>query len=284
VPRVRVSSFVLSEDSIRVIAKGDRGAWQGLVDEGYAFDGWTPENPKIGERQDRVFTPPADFSCVLVAEEKGTQKGAQFNSVLKFRKLISVLVAIASSRANNPYHKSAAAPLEFCMQFPHRSSTDSAITRSDCGPLIPFFGREIPFGGDEVALARDWYNRCSQCKPGAKNRVEKGAHFLNRAVNADDIESYINYFVALDALFGRRGAVEDSILAGVRALGIDSSHTDKTRWLFDLRNDIVHGGSRYIAEWPKYNRYTRHFRSKPLSDIRVLAELALLRAPKLFAE
>jgi hypothetical protein len=102
-------------------------------------------------------------------------------------------------------------------------------------------------------------------------------------MNSDDIEAYINYFVTLDALFGERGSVETSILAGVRALDINPAYIEKASWLFDLRNEIVHGGSRYITEWPKYTRYTQHFRSKPMADVQSLAQLAVLQAPYMFA-
>jgi hypothetical protein len=102
-------------------------------------------------------------------------------------------------------------------------------------------------------------------------------------MNSDDIEAYINYFVTLDALFGERGSVEASILAGVRTLDVNAAYIEKASWLFDLRNEIVHGGSRYVTEWPKYTRYTQHFRSEPMADVRCLAQLAVLRAPCVFA-
>ncbi len=132
-------------------------------------------------------------------------------------------------------------------------------------------------------VIQNWYDTCDRCSDGDQRRLEKGARFLNRAMNSDDIESYVNYFVTLDALFGQRGAVETSILAGIKSLGIDPKFTEKTPWLFDLRNEIVHGGSRYIAEWPKYARYSQHFRTKPLEDIRALAQFAVLHAPRAFA-
>jgi hypothetical protein len=282
VPRFQVTSFRFAEESIRVIAKKDRDAWQTLVNEGYQFDGWTPERPIVGSKEDRAFSPLGDFECLLVAEEHGTQKGAQFNSTLRFRKLTAVLFAIASKRAAHPYHKAMARPFEFCVQFPHKSNPDSLITRSSCDPVVPYFASDIPIGSDEVAATQDWYNRCFRCSGDTHSRVEKGAHFLNRGMNSDDIEAYINYFVTLDALFGERGSVEASILAGVRALDINPAYIEKASWLFDLRNEIVHGGSRYITEWPKYTRYTQHFRSKPMADVQSLAQLAVLRAPYMF--
>lgn len=283
VPRFQVTSFCLAEESIRVIAKNDHNAWQELVDEGYQFDGWTPMRPILGSREDRTFSHLGEFECVLVAEEYGTQKGTRFNSILRFRKLAAVLFAIASERAPYPYNKSMARPLELCAQFPHKSNPDLQVTSSNCDPVFPYYASPIPIGADEVAATQDWYNRCFCCSGDTRSRLEKGAHFLNRGMNSGDIEAYINYFVTLDALFGERGSVEASILKGVCTLGISHTYIEKAKWLFELRNEIVHGGSRYITEWPKYTRYTQHFRSKPMTDVQSLAQVAVLKAPYVFA-
>ncbi len=280
VPRFQVTSFRLEADETQVIAKNDREAWRALIDSGYEFDGWTPERPYLGAKEEGTYAPPPDFTCVLVAEQRGTQKGGKFNSILKFRKLSAVLISIASERAAYPFQKAMARPFEFCIQFPHRSSINGTIVRSNCEPLVPYFVSDINIGPMEVSAARGWFEAYARCNVAAQSRVEKGAHFLNRAMNSEDIESYINYFVTLDALFGQRGAVESSILAGVRSLGIDAKYVEKASWLFELRNEIVHGGSRYLTEWPKHGRYTQHFRTGPLADIRALAQLAVLHAPR----
>lgn len=102
-------------------------------------------------------------------------------------------------------------------------------------------------------------------------------------MNSDDIESYVNYYIALDALFGERGSVETSILNGLKELKLEKSDEDKASWLFDLRNDLVHGGSRCVKDWSKYQRYYRHFDSRPEKDIERLAFSALNRAPIIFA-
>jgi hypothetical protein len=283
VPRFMVKSFLLDEDSIHIIAKADGTAWQRLVDRKYEFQGWSPERPVFGAREDKLFSPQFNFECVFVAEEYGTQKGTCFNSILKFRRLTAVLFAVASSGALYPYRRSTAPSSKFCMQFPHSSDCAATISRIDCEALVPSYGMNVPIGPDEAMVTQNWYRTCARCSPGDQRRLEKGAHFLNRAMNSDDIESYVNYFVTLDALFGQRGAVETSILAGIKSLGIDPKFTEKTPWLFDLRNEIVHGGSRYVAEWPKYARYSQHFRTRPLEDIRALAQFAVLHAPRAFA-
>jgi hypothetical protein len=279
VPRFIVSSQHLENDSFHVIAKSDRRAWQALVDKGYEFDGWSPERPFLGVNDDRTFTPPDSFRCVVVAEEHGTQKGARFNSILRFRKILTLLFCIASERSAYPIHKAIARPFSYFVQFPHSSALNGNITRSDCEGLIPFYASDIHFGPSEAGVMIEWYKAYATCDASSQQRIEKGAHFLSRATNSDDIEAYINYFVTLDALFGQRGTVEASILAGVKSLGVGPKFAEKASWLFDLRNELVHGGSRYINEWPKYARYTQHFRTKPFEDIRALAQLAVLRAP-----
>jgi len=283
VPRLFSTSFRLRDVGIHVIAKQDTDAWQGLVDEGFMFNGWRPEDPRPGLRKDRTFSPNGNFESVLVADSHGTKKGTRFSSVLKFRALLAVTLAVVTERREHPYFKSAADPLGFCAQFPHESNPDKTLNRSDCGPLIPYYVDDIPVGAVEITAIRDWYAKCAQCGPDTKNRIEKAAHFLNLGMNADGSEAYVNYFVTLDALFGQRGSVEASILAGLNTLGLDARQIEKARWLFELRSEIVHGGSRYIEEWPKYAKYSRHFRTKPMRDVQTLAHLSILRAPQVLA-
>jgi len=284
VPRFQLDSFVVEGESIRLIAKSDEAAWQNLVSEGYEFDGWTPLRPQVRGDQGRAFSPPKDFECLFIAEEIGTQKGTRFSSILRFRKLAAVLHAVACDHLARPIHKAAASAFTFCTQFPHNSSQEAQITRSDCNPIIPYFISDIRLPPPCVTSIRDWYATTRRCDLPHRNRIEKAANFLNRGLNSDDIEAYINYFVTLDALFGQLGSVETSILEGVRALHLEPSHLEKAAWLFELRNEIVHGGSRYISEWPKYVRYTQHFGSKPTADVQRLAQLAVLGAPRMYAQ
>lgn len=282
IPRFQVDSLVVEGEALRVIAKKDETAWQHLVDEGYEFNGWTPLRPQVGLDGDRTFTPPWDFECLLVAEGSGTQKGSKFSSILRFRKLAAILHAVACMHVGRPLHKSAASPFRFCTQFPHKSSSVVQITRSHCDPVLPYFVSDVRVPLPCLASIHDWYATANRCDSDHRNRIDKAANFLNRGVNSDDIEAYLNYFISLDALFGQRGAVETSILEGVRALRLDSSFAEKAAWLFDLRNEIVHGGSRYISEWPKYVRYTQHFGSHPTADVQRLAQVAVLEAPRLY--
>jgi len=283
VPRFKTASFKVESESVEVISREDAVAWKELIQRGFEFNEWSPLHPYIDGRVDRTYTPPSDFECVLVAEENGTPDGARFNSVLKFRKLAAVLHAVVSRASERSIHKAMALSLEFLVQFPHCSTPERNFIRNDCPPVIPYFTSDIHVTRENIHSIRSWYETAKRCDKPHRDRIDKAANFLNRGLNADDIEAYINYFITLDALFGQRGSVEASILQGVKALHLDGSFAEKAQWLFDLRNEIVHGGSRHLSEWPMYTRYTQHFRSKPMYDVRVLAEHAVLGVPYLFA-
>lgn len=278
--RFRGPSFSLPAEGLHLLSCNDDVTWKRFLAEGYIFDGWTPSFPfTAGDRFS--FNGGFEFNYILIAEDYGTQNGAKFASSLKFRMFISILFAHASESSQYGYNKSMAQPFTNCIQFPHESTPDGLIVLSDCGALSPFYASDIIITEDLTKKVEKWYQSLQECPNEYKQRIKKSANFFNRAMNSDDIESYINYFIALDALFGQRGSVESSIVAGVANLALDEKFTEKTTWLFDLRNELVHGGSRYISEWPKYQRYTKHFGTKPLNDLKELAQKAIVKAPSI---
>lgn len=283
VPRLRAPSFAIPEDAIRLIPRRDQQAWQELASSGFDFGEWTPTHPRAGPQDRGSFSPPSDFESLLACDSKGTARGAKFNSILKFRRLLAVLTSAVAQRRGSSPHKSMASPFKFCIQFPHRSAHLGTVIRADCDALLPYYISDIDVLGVDVEVVQRWYVACERCRSVTRSRVEKAAHYLNRGLNADDVEAYINYFIALDALFGQRGSVEKSILRGVEAIAQGTPYVAKAPWLFELRNELVHGGSRYVSEWPRIGRYGDHFRSKPMDDMQGLAQLAVVRAPQFFA-
>lgn len=279
-PRFKGPSLSLPEEGLHLISSSDDVAWNNFSARGYIFDSWTPSSP-FTANSNFSFNGGYGFNYVLIGEDYGTQKGAKFASSLKFRMFITVLFAHASEVSKYGYNKSIAQPFTNCIQFPHETTPDNLLTLSDCGALSPFYASDIIITDNLTKKVAEWYESLNQCPTEYKQRIKKSVNFFNRAMNSEDIESYINYFIALDALFGQRGSVEASIIAGVGNLGLDEKLKEKASWLFDLRNELVHGGSRYISEWPKHQRYTKHFGSKPLNDLKELAQKAILKAPSI---
>lgn len=280
-PRISGPSFIVENAGLSVIAKTDEVAWQVFVQKGYQTNGWNPLTGDFAASEKTAFSR-LQYDYLFVCEERGTQKGSRFSSLMKLRRLFSILFATVGKRTSYRLIKSAANPYCLCLQFPDATVRDATISMSELGALVPYYisdHRVLPEDIDEI---QKWFDALSRLNHESASRIEKCAHFINRGMNTDDIESYVNYFVALDALFGERGAVEASILNGIGKLGLGQSIQERATWLFDLRNELVHGGSRYINEWPKYHRYYRHFDSRPDQDIAKLSFSALSRAPELF--
>ena len=116
-----------------------------------------------------------------------------------------------------------------------------------------------------------WYVDLEGLPADRRAKVEKACYFINRGMVTRGLDSYVNYFVSLDALFGVEREVGGSIERGVKSLPIAESLKEKVSWLYQLRNELVHGGSRYCAEWQKYEQYCSHFRTRPEDDIKRVA-------------
>lgn len=277
-PRYMGPSFRVPGLGLWAVSRTDLTTWEVFEKQDYLLDGWSPSNPVMKTPGDRALDG-AGAHYFLISEEVGTQQGAKFASAVKLRTLIALMFSVVVSRQGRGFWKSAAPASTVCVQFPHRSSTDLQTTLSELGALSPHYVSDLKFDSEAINVLLAWYRKREACTPEFGQRLDKAAYFINRGMNADDIESYINNFVALDALFGEQGSVEASIKAGVLSLALGADLENRVSWLFDLRNELVHGGSRYIAEWPEYQRYVRHFKSQPLADVAKLAQSAILAAP-----
>jgi hypothetical protein len=98
-------------------------------------------------------------------------------------------------------------------------------------------------------------------------------------VNRKEIE-FIYYFISLDALFGQRYDVKSSIAYSVcKVFENDYNWKEKAEWLFDLRSDLLHGGSSEIEDWEKLIRYNINFKTEPLADVAIAALTSLRTYP-----
>ena len=155
---------------------------------------------------------------------------------------------------------------------------NSIYVFSEIGELLPYYISDYTIDQEVIDSTKTWYGNYSNSESVHRNKAKKAAHFINRGMNSDNIESFINYFISLDALFGKRGDVERLILEGVQLSTSDDNWRQRAEWLFDLRSELVHGGSRNVTEWNKYDRYVNHFKITPESDVKKLAFICLSQA------
>ncbi len=278
VPRLQLPSFSVESYGIDVVAVGDRDAWSRILQKDFVFNGWKPgisDGPGI----DPAFSPPADYYSVLVLDASGTRSGIKSSNILKARAFLAVVFSCASRAAPYPYLKGSVRTYEYCAQFPHVSAPEQVRERSDTEPLIPRFLDDVILDQTGVSQVSSWFAALEICPPDLVARIEKAAHFLNMGINASGTAGFVNLFVALDALLGRMGSVEASILEGLGKLGFEEVDINRAKCLFQLRNELVHGGSRYVEEWNYHACYLRRFDSDPMRDVQRIAEMAVLWAP-----
>ncbi|WP_157522655.1 hypothetical protein [Mitsuaria sp. 7] len=282
-PRVVGINLDLAQFQIKIIDIASAEDWQHVLGAGYATGGWTPLNPHINGRTDSTFSPPNTTKSLFISEDDGTAAGCKSEAEIKFRCLAAVLYAVYCENVEFPPMRATADASTFCVQFPHQSNFERSYLRSQIRPILPFFGAPMVISNIMTQEIQIWYQALAECDTQSHARIQKGAHFFNLALNDQGIQAFVNYFVALDAIFGVRGSVERSILDGIASLGLGPQIGQKTAWLFELRNELVHGGSRRVEEWPRYERYCEHFDTEPMDDMATIARMVIRRASRVFS-
>ncbi|MGZ6416784.1 MAG: hypothetical protein ACXVDW_21570 [Bacteroidia bacterium] len=278
IPRIFSESFELEHDDLSIFKINDIAVWDQLAEEYPSVTEFKNFNGIFKDHQVSTFRK-FDHGVYLVCKCKckGTSSGAKLNASLIFKRFLSVLFSVFHKEERYSLLKSGGQKYKVSAQFSHKeSNSETGYIVSEIGELLPNYIKDYTISTETISLLKKWYELYSNLNSENKNRLEKSAHFINHGMNSGDIESFINYFIALDALFGRRGEVERLILEGVMGCMLDEKWKHKAEWLFELRSELVHGGSRYVAEWEKYERYQKHFKSKPENDVEKLAFTCLL--------
>lgn len=184
------------------------------------------------------------------------------------RTFLAVLFSHLMERERSVLRKSIAFPIPYTIQF-------------SSGRQISSHGRELAHSmvidtiltEEDIGKIHLWYTKFNSSQEEGINRLRTCSQYIQKAITErDDIDQFIHYFISVDDLFGIRGAVEESIKSGIRKVfGDDNEWVQKAECLFDLRSDLVHGGSGSIGDWNRLERYIKYFKSEPLEDITVVA-------------
>jgi|694.fasta_scaffold50185_4 hypothetical protein len=278
VPRVMCDSFDIPQAHIALISRMDTKKWEEVVSAKYKTNKWSHLIgciPNSGGIQ--LF----GFECrsLIVHQAHGTQLGTKFSSRLEFAKFFAVLYATVTVEEDMRLLWAREDPYRWCIQFPSLSSSGLGTTQSELDEAVfPFFCADFKLSHNAVKSIQNWYLALENSAKARRARIEKACHFANRGIMTNGLDSYVNFFISLDALYGEAGGVEGSIQRGIESLPIDISLKKRVSWLHNLRNELVHGGSRFCAEWRDYDRYYLHFRTMPEEDIKRISCIALLNS------
>lgn len=276
VPRLMCDSFDIPQADITLVSRMDESKWEEAVSSRFKTNNWSHVLgciPGPGGRQ--LF----GFECrsLVIHQANGTQQGTKFSSRLEFARFFALLYATITIKEGIILLRAMAEPYRWCIQFPSCNSSGLGATQSQLDEAVfPFFCADFQLGNDAVELMKSWYAALGDLADDQRARVVKACHFVNRGMMTQGLDSFVNFFISLDALYGEAGEVGGSIQRGVDSLPIENGFKARISWLYELRSELVHGGSRFCAEWRDYDRYYSHFRTKPEEDVKRIACSALL--------
>ncbi|RUO58667.1 HEPN domain-containing protein [Pseudidiomarina marina] len=279
-PRITGTSFSVASDGIHFIKKDDDKIWIELRALGYIVDELNPKEDHLKLPRLPSLLMDKDYQCFCVVETVGTDEECKIQANIKLRRFFSVILANSLPCMRT---KVGEIPSSACVILPHQNQRMSPI-RGSLGIFYPFYGDELQLSVEKIGLVKTWYRKRNSLEKADRDRLDKGAHFLNQAINLSGVDAFIYYFICLDALFGKSRAVYESIESRLPCLSEPNQWIEKFPKLYNLRNELIHGGSRLIEEWKDYNSYHRHFKTEPIQDIEKLAFACLSQAPDILKQ
>ncbi|NET08468.1 MAG: hypothetical protein F6K16_27975 [Symploca sp. SIO2B6] len=280
--QIKVQSFVLNFDGLSLLASNDKNRWQELS-ENYKVKTWDPstgiwkDKSEKSSWKDFVFVP-----SWLVCEISGTKSGARYIAGRRMRSFVAILFSYLDKQYTGLLLKSGADVASYSIQFPNKAAKinirwEVASIGELLPPLLLNIGTQFIDVPDEaVSKVKNWYTQRSSVPELAQQRATTASHFTHRAVMFDELDRFLYFFVTLDALFGERHKVEKNIREGIkRTFPNDSIWEKRIEEIFDLRNELVHGGISSLSDWNRLDHYREYFQSHPLEDVKTAAMTAL---------
>ena len=276
-------SFFVDKEDIGILKKQDQDTWEKLKKD-YRTSKWTPAKPDFSDAQ-KLKLNPDEYNVMLYALSTDTRYKANEVSELKARKLISLIFAIIYNNKIREF-RSIGNPHQYVIYFGEKHSY--TINWSMQNKLLPkySFGMSIQYKltDNDIDNINSWYQQYHKIPDTnayqLKNRINVCGHFINLAMNSDGASEYVNYYTALDALFGVQRNTGNSIVDGVTNLIHEDKIELRMQKLYRLRNDLVHGGIRFTQEWSGYRKYCDDFGIAPENDIKMIAFRCFLESPK----
>ncbi len=274
-PSTESKTFSPDQSVLTILETGDTASWSRLSS---GFPSASPWSPQRGRGEHDYFDTENPPRVWVVTTATGLADCACMVAEQRFRELIALTISMIQSKIDYPFVKTIGEASRYCIQFPaNPKGAAVGSIQKPVGRLIPWPGNKLVIDSDLAAKIRDWYARVSSFDIHARRRVQNAAVFLNLALQERGIQQFILYFMTLDALFGERNRVEESIQSGVAQFVVDDALTrEKVKCLFDLRSELVHGGIHRIEEWVSLKHYWDHFDSEPTHDTERLAMESLV--------
>ena len=272
-------------DGLSVMAPTDVNKWQGYASR---YPRTTSFNPAEGSPE--RFSAPTIWGIEsptartnrpftwLICEVKGTKSGVTRIAGDRMRTFLALLFASwHPTSADFFIIKSDLSEHRCSLQFAATNNQyEDAISCGTIGRLMPSLPIDFRISEQSIVKIKHWYSAYHSAIEERQRRASTASHYVHHAIMADGFERFIHYYISLDALFGERYKVEESIKSAVlRMFPNDPKWVYRADRLFDLRNALIHGGTSSIDGWKDLKGYMRHVKSSPLEDVGLAAMTAI---------
>jgi hypothetical protein len=272
--RVRTKSVAIGFDGISLLESNDGLTWEKLSESYLEAKSWNPLTGKEYPDDPNFWGKPPE--TWLVCEVIGNNESARKQAEGKMRTFIAVLFAHLYEKEQSLLIRSMADEIKYSIQFPiDGKKAKCGCTIANIGIILPPLIKDINLPEEIIFEIKNWYTLKASALENKAKRAATASHFINYAINSDELERFIHFFIALDSLFGVRSKVETSIKEGIERTFNNKLWLEKTENLFNLRSELIHGGVSLIQDWAGLPHYKKRFRSLPLEDISYAALFAL---------
>ncbi len=275
--KIKLNSFNFEYDGLTIIKRSDKFFWNEFSNG--CQTGIDYDICNLNMKHPSIRSMSLINDIVIVCKNKGSQKFAKLDTELKIKKFIVILFSFISIKNNYKFLKSEHTEKSYCVQLPFITDKNQ-ITMLSFPQILPCYIRNYIDNDFDIEEVKNYYKFLEQKSEIIKNRVFVATNYINHAMNGtNDNDIFLNYYISLDALFGIQGNVGNSIENGINLVIENLILKSKSEFLYRLRNELVHGGIRYIEEWEEYEEYYHKFKSDILTDIEKLAFSCLNKYP-----
>lgn len=213
---------------------------------------------------------------LAISRQMGTTDWCIEHGLSRIRSLLGTVAAAANDQGYDiGLTVMAPPPREICLVRADPPTSGPLFTSKES--VFPYLGYEVEVTDAFASDVRNWWKRMRNQPMVKFERARKGSFFLNLGLCNTGTSSFIYFFIALDALFGKRSSVGKSITEGVLKYAPASAPCIEK--LYELRNELVHGGTASVAQWHGGDDFQDEFGCTPDSAVRQIALRCLFAFP-----
>ena len=271
VSSLKSDTFVFESLDLVLLSSDDKTYWQNFSYDYKSSFGFNPTN---GQNYAMNIIPAAYKvpSTWLIFKTNGTENGTIRKMKFNIKEFIACICSFnITSSESFPNYIENETP-RYCILFPGNNVVDFNLRINSLPFLQPSFASNFEVSVETLKEVDSYIKSINSLAIESRKRFETATQFIHYGLLASsDIERFMHFYIALDALFGEKKNVKETIKSGLLTIkDIEPHIEDKADKLFNLRNEILHGGSSIIEDSKYYEKYLEKYEINPLADIELI--------------